>query len=270
MTAAIPSLETKESSVSTLAQLAMHHSGAEGYALYALDTESGALIVQYSAGTSLPRPQDLTISRGVARRRGSVVISYPLRLEGSLLGTLAFAFQGDRVSDERTAILDRMARAVESVYCLPHSAARLFEKINRMEAEVAASKIAARAQGLLGGASLGTSLSTPPGTSLGTSFNEALGKIALIEQHVEHTVRSWRLTPLLADLLAEAEAKIAERRLASEAKIAIQHAFGMSEEQAYTHLRNTSRRTRRPIAEVAREFISGTAGAGHQPLRCRS
>src|ERR1700677_4155961 len=106
MTAATPSLETKPSSVSALAHLAMHHSGADGYALYALDAESGALIVQHSAGTSLPRPQDLPISHGVARRRGSVVISYPLRLEGSLIGTLAFVFQGDTVAEERISILD--------------------------------------------------------------------------------------------------------------------------------------------------------------------
>jgi hypothetical protein len=258
MTTIIPSLETNQSSVSTLAQLAMQHSGAEGYALYALDTESGALIVEYSAGASLPRPQDLTISRGVARRSGSLVISYPLRLERSLLGTLAFAFQGDAVPDERITILDRLARAVETVYCLPHSASRLFEKINKMEAEVAASKIAARAKGILGG-------SFPD-----ASRNDALEKIDLIEQHVEHTVRSWRLTPLLEDLLKEAEQRTSERRLTSQAKTLLQYIYGMSEEQAYTHLRNTSRRTRRPLGDVAREFIGGAAGAERPPLRCRT
>jgi hypothetical protein len=251
MTAASPFLEAKESSVSTLAELAMHHSGAEGYALYALDSESGALIVECSAGTSLPRPQDLTISRGTAHRRGSVVISYPLRLEGSLLGTLAFVFRGDTVTDERIAILDRMARTVESVYCLPHSAARLFEKVNRMEAEVAASKIAARAQGILGGASL----------------NETLERIDLIEQHVEHTVRSWRLTPLLEDLLKEAEQRISDRRLTSQAKTLLQRAYGMSEEQAYIELRNTSRRMRRPIVEVARELIAEANGGERQKVK---
>jgi ANTAR domain len=253
MTASIPSLETKESSVSILAELAMRHSGAEGYALYALDTESGALLLKHSAGASLPRPQDLTISRGLARRRGSVVVSYPLRLEGSLLGTLAFAFQGDSVAEQRISILDRLAGAVEIVYCLPHSATRLFEKINRMEAEVAASKIAVRAQGLLRGASL----------------NEALERIDLIEQHVAHTMRSWSLTPLLQDLLQKAEAKVSERRLTSQAKSLIQDAYGLSEEQAYAHLRNISRRTRRTLGEVAREFIAEAAGAQlpHLPSR---
>jgi hypothetical protein len=248
MTAAIPSLEANESSLSTLAELAVHHSGADGYALYALDTESGALIVQHSAGVSLPRPQDLTTSRGVARRLGSVVLSYPLRLEGALLGMLAFAFQGDSVADERIVILDRMARVVESIYCLPYSAARLFEKINHLEAEVAASKIAARAQGILGDAS--------PGSLPGSSPSDTLTKIDLIDKHVEHTVRTWRLTPLLEDLLREAEEKLSERKLTSQAKALIQRTHGMSEEQAYAHLRNASRRSRRPLSEVAREFIA--------------
>ncbi len=97
MTATIPSFQSEESSVSTLAQLAMHLTGADGYALYALDQESGALIVQFSAGASLPQPQDLAMLNGVARRPGIVVISYPFRLEGSLIGTLAFSFRGDSV-----------------------------------------------------------------------------------------------------------------------------------------------------------------------------
>jgi hypothetical protein len=255
MTAAtIPSFETEESSVSTLAQLAMHLSGADGYALYALDKESGALIVQCNAGASVPRPQDLAISNGIARRPGIVVLSYPLRLEGSLIGTLAFAFRGDSVPGQRIEILDRMARAVESVYCLPHSAARLFDKINRAETELATSKIAARARGILGGA----------------SADETLARIALVEQHVEHAVQSWRLKPILEDLLQEAEQKVSERKLASQAKTILQDAYGMSEEEAHRHLRHTSRRTQRPVREVAQRLIERIAETEGQIVRCRT
>jgi hypothetical protein len=253
MTATIPSFETEESSVSTLAQLAMHLSGADGYALYALDKESGALIVQCNAGVSLPRPQDLATSSGVARP-GIAVISYPLRLEGSLIGTLAFAFRGDSVPGERIEILDRMARAVENVYCLPHSAARLFDKINRAEAELAASKIVARARGILGGA----------------SASETLAGIALVEQHVEQAVRTWRLKPILEDLLQEAQEKISERKLANQAKTLLQDAYGMSEEEAHRHLRHTSRRTQRPVKEVAQRLIEGIAETEGQIVRCRT
>ncbi len=153
---------------------------------------------------------------------------------------------------KRIAILDRMARVVESIYCMPYSAVRLFEKINRLEAEVAASKIAARAQGILGDALPGSS----PNDAL-TKID--LAKIDLIDKRVGTHDSHRRLTPLLEDLLREAEEKLSERKLTSQAKALIQRTYGMSQEQAYAHLRNASRRSRRPLSEVARELIAEAA-----------
>lgn len=244
MIATISPFEPEDFGVSALAQLAMQHSGAVGYALYALEPESGVLILQGNAGAALPQPQDLTMSQGVARRAGIVVISYPIRLESSLLGTLAFGFQGDAAPEERVAVLDRLARVIERVYSLPHTTARLFHKINRVEAELAASKITLRAQGLLGAAPV----------------CETIERIDLIEQQVENMLRTWRLKQILEDFLKKTEEKLSKRKLTSQAKTLLQEAYGLSEEEAYHFLRISSRRTQRPVREIAQELIARNAG----------
>ncbi len=61
------------------------------------------------------------------------------------------------------------------------------------------------------------------------------------------TVLRQRETEIMLERLAAArETEVQERNLA---------AYGMSEEQAHQHLRAASRRSRRPLREVALELI---------------
>ncbi len=92
----------------------------------------------------------------------------------------------------------------------------------------------------------------------------------MVERHVEQAIRSWRLKPILEDLLQAAEQKVSERKLASQAKILLQDAYGLSEEEAYQHLRLTSRRTQRPVREIARKLIAQIAETEGRVVGCRT
>jgi hypothetical protein len=238
-------------SVSALADLAMRVSGASGYALYAADPESGAFIVEFHAGVPVPTPRELTLTQSRPAPGVPNVISYSLRLEESLIGRLTFAFRDDSIPEERIQLLDRLARIIESLYALPHSATRLFERVNQIEAELTVGKVVARAQGML--------------TTNGSE--DILGRIQQIEEHVEKAARTWRLRPLLAELLQDAEEELSNRKLTIQAKNVLQAAYGMSEEDAYHRLRNASRHMRRPVAEIARNVLARaqkkSEGAGH-------
>ena len=50
--------------------------------------------------------------------------------------------------------------------------------------------------------------------------------------------------------------QVEERAVANRAKAVLQNRYGMSEDQAYLHLRSESRRSRRRLSEVARELLN--------------
>ena len=235
--------EGQQESISALAQLAIRYSGANSYGLYVLDQSTGALRLRSSAGSRPPTPDDLTINVSLSQRQGRSVRSYPLRASGSVVGMLAFSFAGTPVPEDRLAILDRMARAIETLYCLPCVAEQLFDRVNGVETELVTDKIGTRAQGLLN--------ETAPDKALDQE------EIDVIERHVESVLRSSRLWSALERLLHDGEEELAERKLTAQAKTLLQEVHGMSEQQAYLHLRATSRRTRKPIPAVARELIMG-------------
>ncbi len=242
--------EGRQESISALAQLAIRYSGANSYGLYVLDRSTGALNLRSSAGPCPPTPKDLTVNVSLTQvqdhRNGRSVRSYPLRASGSVVGMLAFSFPGTPVPEDRLGILDRMARAIETLYCLPCVAKQLFDRVNGVETEIVTDKIGTRAQGLLED----------------TSKDEAPHQEAIdvIERHVESVLRSSRLWSALERLLHDGEEELAERKLTAQAKTLLQEVHGMSEQEAYQHLRNASRRTRKPIPAVARELIMGDGG----------
>jgi hypothetical protein len=219
-----------------LAELALRYSGAGGYALYALDPSSGALNRRSAGGFDVPQPEDLTVNVSLSRRQRRLVRSYPLRVSGSVVGMLAFSFRKDTILDDQLPILDRMARSIETLYCLPHAAAQLFARINGIETEIVAGKVSARALGLLEGFAHDQALET-------------------IERHVDTVLRSSRIWAVLEELLRDGEEELARRQLANQAKALLQQTHGMSEEEAYHYLRLTSRRSRKPLKDVAQELI---------------
>jgi hypothetical protein len=235
--------EGQQESISALAQLAIRYSGANSYGLYVLDASTGALRLRSSAGPRPPMPDDLTINVSLSQRQGRSVRSYPLRVSGSVVAMLAFSFGGSPVPEDRLSILDRMARAIETLYCLPCVAKQLFDRVNGVETEIVTDKIGTRAQGLL--------RETPQDDAL---YQEA---IDVIERQVETILRSSRLWTALERLLHDGEEELAERKLTAQAKTLLQEVHGMSEQEAYQHLRNASRRSRKPIPAVARELIMG-------------
>ena len=244
MTKSVPRhSEGQQESISALAQLAIRYSGANSYGLYVLDPSTGAVRLRSSAGPRPPTPDDLTINVSLSQRQGRSVRSYPLRVSGSVVGMLAFSFGGTPVPAERIGILDRMARAIETLFCLPCVAKQLFDRVNGVETEIVTDKIGTRAQGLLDG--------VPQGEA---PHEEA---IDVIERHVESVLRSSRLWTALERLLHDGEEELAERRAYCSNQDLTPGSAWHDGTEAYQHLRNASRRSRKPIPALARELIMG-------------
>jgi AmiR/NasT family two-component response regulator len=132
--------------------------------------------------------------------------------------------------NEMQETIRRRQRAMRSY---AEQAARIAE----VEAELIDAKIGARVSGLM---------------SVDAGNGDVIGAI---ESHVQGVLRASQFGTMLEKRLMELEEEIAERKLTSRAKAVLQSAHGMSEEQAHLHLRTISRRSRRPLKEIAREVI---------------
>jgi AmiR/NasT family two-component response regulator len=110
-------------------------------------------------------------------------------------------------------------------------------RIAEMETALIDAKIAARVSGLL---------------EDGTGGTEAIGAV---EDHVEGVLRPSPFAAAIEQTLREVQEEIAERGLMAKAKAMLQRARGMSEHQAHLHLRGVSRKSRKPLREIAREVI---------------
>lgn len=115
--------------------------------------------------------------------------------------------------------------------------ALLASRIGEMEVALIDAKIAARANGLL---------------AEGVRGGDVIG---MLENHVEGVLRPSEFGTMLEQKLRELEEEIAERKLTAEAKAILQDRRGMSEERAHLHLRAISRKSRKPLREVARDVI---------------
>jgi AmiR/NasT family two-component response regulator len=71
---------------------------------------------------------------------------------------------------------------------------------------------------------------------------------------------------MLEQRLRELEEEIAERKLTGQAKAVLQSTYNMSEEQAHLHLRTISRKSRKPLKEVAQELIDARNSLWLNPL----
>jgi AmiR/NasT family two-component response regulator len=142
------------------------------------------------------------------------------------------------------AVVDGIRRREQAIETYAQQAARIGE----MEAELMDAKIAARLTGLLedGG----------PNADV----------IGAIESHVEGVLRASQFGTMLEQGSRELEEEIAERKLTAQAKAVLQSVYNMSEEQAHLHLRTISRKSRRPLKEVARELIEARNSLWLNPL----
>ncbi len=216
-------------SLAPLAILAMRETGADGYALYAHETD-GPPVRLSSCGLPVP----------AAPQEGLCVARFPLRIQNREVGLLAFVFRAPEIPEGAARPLNRLTRTLESIwslYATPDRAIDLVTRITRQQAELADLKIADRAQGFL----------THPEPGAGEAM-------AL---HVECVLRARRFEALLDQFARDLEDQIEERKLITRAKSLLQSAHGLTEEEAHAQLRLSSRRSRRRLAEVAQQLIKG-------------
>lgn len=116
-------------------------------------------------------------------------------------------------------------------------------RIGEMEAQLVDEKIAARIVGLLDSGAL---LESRP---------RSVDLIGIVEDHVGAVLRPSPFAAVLGQTAAELEKEIGERELTAQAKATLQRDQGMSEEEAHLHLRAMSRKSRRPVVEIARELV---------------
>jgi hypothetical protein len=221
-------------SLGPLALLAMREAGADGYALYS-NRPDGSPVCLSICGSSVPdRDED-----------GQTVVSFPLQVEQRDVGQIAWVFASPLVPEHIRTRLEHMARTMGNVWGFSETSERLLvltAHVSRLRGELADLKIADRARGFL-------DRPVPNATEL-------------MAAHVAMVAQAHRLETLLEEKAHEMEMQLRERRLISEAKSLLRNSQGLSEEQAYSHLRLTSRRSRQRLGEVARRFIeSAQAGA---------
>jgi hypothetical protein len=233
-----PQRDPLRQSVTSLALFAMYAAGADGYSLYEIDEASGAALIRQSNGLAVPQWLDPDDESGVKRGDGIVVALFPLYVDATFAGTLAFVFRGDEISEDKLAILNRFASIIEAVHALPHTTAALAARIGTLHAELAGIKIAERTRGILTG-----NLPQP----------EA---IETLLSHVERVLEGRRFGSVLEQLLPDLEDQLATKRAVLRAKALLERRHGMSEEQAYFHLRVKSRSTRRRLSEIAHELLA--------------
>src|SRR5271170_6740247 len=129
-------------SLHPLALLAAREAGAEGFAIHQCDPADGRREVKIEWGVSPPK----------AGEAGLTVASFPLHAGGEVTGELSFIFRGAEIAPRAQSLVERIAAVIDEVWRLPQLAAayaRRAARIGELETELADSKIADRARGLV-------------------------------------------------------------------------------------------------------------------------
>ncbi len=218
-----------QQSLSALAQVATRETGAEGYAFFRRHAETSVLVRQEADGATIPEE-----AIG-GQNTDPVIAAYSLGTDG----IVAFTFRDGSESRLARTRLDGFVPAIEAVWTAAGNAwqnSLLASQIADLEARLMDSKIADRVRGFL---------------KTGGDPN-ALDAIA---RHVDGVLRPAPTRRILEQLSRELEEAVEERRLTNRAKAILQIQHGMSEDEAHMHLRQTSRRSRKKLREVAADLI---------------
>lgn len=167
-------------------------------------------------------------------------VCFPLGERGPNSGALSFASATNPFMESEKRLLGQVAEAVQGIWLLWHAHeayVRSIVRIAELEAELADTKITDRATALLERRETGTS------------------QIGAILASVNTIVRHYQLRPVLEEVAQDLERDLADHRLLGQAKSVLQNRDGMSEEQAYLHLRLVSRQTRRRIHDIAGDLV---------------
>lgn len=234
-----------QNSLSALAHFAMRAAGADGYAFFRKTPDH--FVRQEACGSVIPADAlqgDLNPADLSPGDLNPWVVRYPLGTDE----ILAFAFREQARSQEVRPQLDRIVTTIEAVWGAARTAGRysqLARRVSELEASLMDSKIASRTRGFL--------------------VSRTADPIEVIVRHVEGVLRENSTRRILEQITRELEEELEERWLTGRAKTILQSARGMSEEEAHTHLRMASRKSRRKVKDVAQELIErhpmGISGA---------
>lgn len=190
--------------------------------------------------------QDLRVNDfpEVLLHRIKTITVVPVRREGLPLAVITLGWMAARpetllpASGSLQALIDCISRLVvtrEQASAALHLAC----EIARLETGLADLKIAERASGLIDGAHW----------TQHTPF--------AIQEHVLRVLEHADINRNLREQLAILQSRVETRQLVTSAKARVQTALGINEESAYLYLRNASRRTRRPLRDIAEKVLSG-------------
>jgi ANTAR domain len=212
----------------------MRETGAAGYALDGYE-QGSAFAVRLSAdGLEVPRGE----------QEGLSVARLPLHVRDREVGCLAFIFRVAAIPKDTWRLLERFARMLESIWSLfdtPEKVIDLATRISRRQAELADLKIAERALGFLN--------------------HPQPGAAETMALHVESVLRARRFEAILDQFAGDIEDQLEDRKVIAKAKELLQATHGITEDEAYSQLRLSSRRSRRRISEVAEQLVKGRSNA---------
>jgi len=229
-------LQHFSSSLSALANVAFQMTPATGFALFERSGDGTGLHRVAGSGAEIP-------ARAVLERSNLRLVRFPLRSGGRQDGLAVFSFADASLSAEAREPLSRLRESLEIIWAARLPDSRLFELvagISTLEARIMDSKIADRAYGLLED----------------ESSSDVLDAMV---RHVETVVRPNQLSNTLESTFRKLEDELEGRRVTGEAKAVLQARYSLSENQAYAHLRVLSRKTRRPLRDVAKDVIATSA-----------
>ncbi len=212
-----------------VARLGLRNGLAEGFAIDQLLDGGEAWERRIAEGLSVP-PSD---------GNGLTVLSFALGTEETETGALSFALSSAS-SSNAPHVLQQIARVCQSIWRNWHNHTAYVRDILRiadLEAELADSKIADRAQALL---AMGEAHTNP---------------ITTISQSVATVLGPYQLGKVLKKLVEDLERDVAEYAVIRQAKEYLQERQSITEAQAYLHLRQVSRQTRRPLPDIATELV---------------
>ncbi len=219
--------------IESLLRLAIQEALADGYGLYEFDQAKGQLILTYWCGLR-------SSSTPVSENFGAVV-SLPLKSRAGLAGVLYFGFRTSRPEEEaRLKTLRRCADSIQRVLAFAHqmdSCLQIAAELVDFEAKIAELKIEDRTRDLL---------------ARGPSDGRATRSLA---EHIDSVLIGVGVREELQLLLNRYSATLEERCLIAKAKRVLEQSLNCDEEQAYLHLRNASRRSRKAMREIAGDLL---------------
>jgi hypothetical protein len=229
-------------SIHELAVLATREAGADGYALYLCDPGRGHNLLN-GAGEAIEETD-------LAQRACRSIVTFPLRTPSGESAVLAFTFGRRAITATAKSRLCRMSAAIERVWELANTSSGLMKiavQIGELEAQLADWKILSRARGYLE-----------------TSGNREHDVVEAVSRHVQNVLRPFESSALFENRRKELESELEERDLTEQAKAALRKTSGLSEDAAHLHLRMLSRKSRRPLREIALEVLKQPASTGQR------